>query len=308
MTVLASCMALFAHAGEANAVESVAESMTIAFFMPHLNTPFMNNLGEAVKKYAEAAGVKLVEYVADNDPSKQVSQIGDAVALGVDGILLDPSSNEDIAEGVRGAKAAGIPVVTLHEPVSTQNECVSFVGPDFTDGGVKQMRQAMADFPRGGNFAVIYGMMGHSAQINISAGYPIALKGYENKYKIVFEGEGEWSTESALALAAQWFSSGERIDAVICNNDAMAIGALQAATNAGRAGKVRIYGLDAQDDVLGAIEEGLIHATVFTDYETEARVSIDIIVKVVKGEYINSRYMIPMTLITEKNVGRFIKK
>jgi hypothetical protein len=44
--------------------------------------------------------------------------------------------------------------------------------------------------------------------------------------------------------------------------------------------------------------ESLIHATVFTDYETEAKVAIDII----------SRYMIPMTLITSKNVDRFLEQ
>ena len=78
----------------------------------------------------------------------------------------------------------------------------------------------------------------------------------------------------------------------------MAVRVLQAAATAGKAGKMKIYGLDAQDDVLAAIKEGLIHATVFTDYETEAKVAIDII----------SRYMIPMTLITSKNVDRFLEQ
>jgi ABC-type sugar transport system substrate-binding protein len=276
--------------------------------MPHLDTPFMNDLSDAVKSYAAAADLKILEYVADNDPDKQVAQIKEAVALGIDGIVLDPSSNKGIAEGIRHAKAAGVPVVTLHEPVATQNECVAFVGSDFTGGGIKKMKQAMADFPKGADFAIVYGMMGHSVQLDISAGYSIAMKGYENKYKLVRKGEGRWSTEGALTLATEWFSLSERIDAVICNNDAMAVGVLQAAAAAGKAGKMKIYGLDAQDDVLAAIKEGLIHATVFTDYETEAKVAIDIIGKVMKGEFVKSRYMIPMTLITSKNVDRFLEQ
>ncbi|MDR3230584.1 MAG: sugar ABC transporter substrate-binding protein, partial [Synergistaceae bacterium] len=281
---------------------------TIAFFMPHLNTPFMKDLSDAVKKYAAGAKLKVLEYVADNDPDKQVAQIEEAVALGVKAILLDPSSHEGITDGIKAARAAGIPMVTLHEPVSIQNECVSFVGSDFTDGGVKKMKQAMTDFPKGGNVAVVYGMLGHSAQINISSGYTIALRGYEKKYRVVLEGEGKWSTEGALELVTPWLASGEKIDAIVCNNDAMAMGALQAVTAAGQAGKIKIYGLDAQEDVLAAIQKGTIHATVFTDFDTEARVSIDILLKVMKGEFVNSRYMIPMTLITGKNVSRFIKK
>jgi ABC-type sugar transport system substrate-binding protein len=302
-----SCAVLFA-AWENGFAEAAESGKTIAFFMPHLDTPFMNDLSDAVKSYAAAAGLKVLEYVADNDPGKQVAQMREAIALGVDGIVLDPSSNKDIAEGVRHAKTAGIPVVTLHEPVATQNECVSFVGSDFTDGGIKKMKQAMSDFPKGGYFGIIYGVRGHSAQINISAGYSIAMKGYENKYKVVRQGEGGWSTEGALALAAEWFSSSGQIDAAICNNDAMAIGVLQAATAAGKAGKIKIYGLDAQSDVLAAIKKGMIHATVLTDYDTEAKVAIDTIDKVMKGEYVKSRYMIPMTLITSKNVDRFIEK
>ena len=292
----------------AKAAESSGGGKTVAFFMPHLNTPFMNDLSGAVKKYAAASNLKIIEYTADNEPDRQVAQIKEAIALGIDGIILDPSSNEGIAEGIRDARTAGVPVVTLHELVSTQNECVSFVGSDFADGGMKKMKQVMTDFPGGGNFAIIYGIIGHSAQVDISKGYFLAMKGYENKYRIVRDGDGGWDTEGALALASEWFSSGGQIDAVICNNDAMAMGVLQAAIAAGRAGKIKIYGLDAQSDVLTAIKNGTIRATVFTDYDTEARVAVEVIGKVMKGEFVKSRYIIPMTLITDKNVDKFIKK
>jgi ribose transport system substrate-binding protein/inositol transport system substrate-binding protein len=276
--------------------------------MPHLKTPFMTDMSNAVKKYAKAAGLNVVQYVADNNPAKQISQIREAIDIGVSGIVMDPASNEEVEEGVRTAKAAGIPLVTLHETVSNQDECVSFVGPDFTDGGVKEMKQAMADLPKGGRIAVIYGVIGHSAQIDISAGYPIALRGREDDYRVVFRGEGKWSSEDALKCVSEYLSSGKSVDAIICNNDAMAIGALQAVTAAGKAGKIKIYGLDAQDDVLAAIKEGTIGATIFTDYETEAKMSIDIIVKAMRGEPVNSRYMIPMTLINSRNVDQFIRR
>jgi hypothetical protein len=52
----------------------------------------------------------------------------------------------------------------------------------------------------------------------------------------------------------------------------------------------------------------MISATVFTGYDTEAKVAIDIIDKVMRGELVKNRYMIPMTLITGKNVDRFIER
>jgi ABC-type sugar transport system substrate-binding protein len=280
----------------------------IAFLMPHLNTPFMTDMSDAVKKYANAAGLKVLPYVADNDPAKQISQIREAVNIGVAGIVMDPASNEGVAEGVRMAKDAGIPLITLHETVSNQGECVSFVGPDFTDGGVKEMRQMMIDLPKGGMIAIIFGVMGHSAQIDISAGYPVALSGRESEYRIVFRGEGNWSKEGALKCVSEYLSSGGKVDAIVCNNYAMAIGALEAVTAAGKAGKIKIYGLDAQDDALAAIKKGTINATIFTDYETEAKMSIDILVKAMKGEPVNSMYKIPMTLINSRNADQFIRR
>jgi ABC-type sugar transport system substrate-binding protein len=275
--------------------------------MPPLKTTFMRDMSDAEKKYAGAAGLKVLPYVADNDPDKQISQIKEAVNIGVAGIVIDPASNVGIAEGVRIAKAAGIPLVTLHEAVSNQDECVSFVGPDFTDGGAKEMKQAMADLPKGGALAVIYGVIGHSAQIDISAGYSIALKGKEDKYRIVFNGKGNWSAEDAFKCVSSYLSSRKKIDAIVCNNDAMAMGTLKAVTAAGKAGKIKIYGLDAQDDVLALIKKDLIRATIFTDYETEARMSIDILVKAMRGEPVNPMYMIPMTLVNSKNVDQFIR-
>lgn len=294
-------------AGIAPAAQATAEN-TIAFFVPHLDAPSMVNMSDAVKKYAAAAGLNVLPYVAGNDPGKQLAQIKEAVSIGVAGIVLDPASNKKVAEGVSIARAAGIPLITLHEGVSNQDECVSFVGPDFTDGGAKEMTQVMADFPDGGRIAVIYGVIGHSAQIDISAGYHAALRGREDKYRIVFEGEGNWSAEGAFKSVSGCLSSKVEVDAIVCNNDAMAIGALKAVTEAGKAGRIKIYGVDAQDDVLAAIKNGTISATIFTDYETEAKMSIDIIVKAMRREPVNSAYMIPMTLVNSRNVDQFIRR
>jgi ABC-type sugar transport system substrate-binding protein len=294
--------------GHSEVRQSDNPERVIAFFMPHISTPFMNDLSDAVKRYAATAGFGVIEYVSDNDPIIQMSQIEEAIFIGVDGIILDPASKGEIAPAIRAAKSAGIPLLTLHEQVYNQADCISFIGPDFTDGGTKEMRQAIADFPEGGNFAIVYGVLGHSAQIDISAGYRVALEKSkrENEYKIVFEGDGGWGSEGSMKLVQGWLEADRRIDAIICNNDAMASGALKAVAAAGKAGRIGIYGLDAQDDVLKAIKDGTIRATVFTDYDTEARVSVDIMNKVLAGEPVDSAYMIPMTLITRANVDNFI--
>jgi ABC-type sugar transport system substrate-binding protein len=74
-----------------------------------------------------------------------------------------------------------------------------------------------------------------------------------------------------------------------------------------RAGKFGIYGLGAQDDVLGAIKDDTIDAMVFTDYDTEVRVSVDVMNKTLDGGQADSAYMIPVTLITRTNVDNFMR-
>lgn len=284
-----------------------SDKLNIAYFGPHQDNEYQISLREAVEAAGEEQGVNIKVYIADNDPAKQVDQIEQALTEGVDGIVIDPTSNEGIKTAVLAAKEAGVPFVTIHESVSNQEDCTAFVGSDLETGGKLKMEQVMKDFPDGGKFAVLYGPLGHTAQIQITDGYKKALEGQEDKYEYVFEGEGNWNAEDALDLASNWLSTGKQIDAFICNNDGMAIGALQAVKSAGKSDEILIYGLDAQQDVLQEVKNGTIRATIFNDYFNEAYVGLETCIKAINGETVEPSIMISPIVVTIDNVDEYLK-
>jgi ribose transport system substrate-binding protein/inositol transport system substrate-binding protein len=301
LILAAASIPLFAR-GQSN-----SGAIKIAYMGPHQNNEYQVGLRESMERYAKELGLECTVYIADNDPAKQVSQIEQAIIAGVQGIVIDPCSYEGIYNGVIAAKNAKIPMVMVHENVSNQNDATAFIGPDFTDGGRQKMTQVMKDLPNGGNLAILYGPMGHTAQIAITNGYTEIHESQKAKYPYIFEGEGLWEAPKALELASSWLSSGKQIDAFVCNNDGMAIGALNAVTEVGKVGQILIYGLDAQQDVMREIKKGTIRATIRTDSGIEVKEGIDTVLKAIRGEPYRKEYLFPMTVVTKDNVDQYLK-
>lgn len=283
------------------------KKISLAYFGPHQDNEYQISLREAVEAAAKDNGVDVKVYIADNDPAKQISQVEQAIAEGVDGIVIDPVSFEGITSAVTAAKEASIPFVTVHELVATQDECTAFVGSDLKTGGKLKMEQVMKDFPDGAQMGLLYGPLGQNAQIDITDGYKEVLAGKEDKYVTVFDGVGNWNAEDALDLVSNWLSTGKQIDALVCNNDGMAIGALQAVKSAGKQDEIKIYGLDAQQDVLKEIKDGNIRATIFNDYQGEADTAVELCIKAINGEDVEKEIMIDPKVVTEENVDEYIK-
>ena len=286
-----------------------AETLNIAYFGPHQDNEYQISLREAVEEAAKEKGVACKVYIADNDPAKQISQIEQALAEGVDGILIDPVSFDGITTAVTAAKDAGVPFVTVHESVSTQDDCTAFVGSNLRTGGKLKMEQVIKDFPDGADLGILYGPLGQTAQIDITDGYQDALteSGKEYQYVTVFEGEANWNSEDALELVSNWLSTGKNIDALVCNNDGMAIGALQAVKSAGKVGEIKIYGLDAQQDALNEVKAGNIQATIFNDYIGEANTGMDLLIKAINGETVAKETLIDPKVVTQENVDEYLK-
>ena len=295
--------------GSESSSEPAAKTLNIAYFGPHQDNEYQIGLREAVEDAGKEKGVNVKVYIADNDPAKQISQIEQAIAEKVDGILIDPVSFDGITAAVTAAKNANIPFVTVHESVSVQDDCTAFVGSNLRAGGKLKMEQVMADFPDGADLAILYGPLGQTAQIDITEGYADALKeaGREDDYKTIFDGEGNWNAEDALELASNWLSTGKHIDAIVCNNDGMAIGALQAVKSAGKVGEIKIYGLDAQQDVLKEVKDGNIRATIFNDYKGEAGTGMDLLIKAINGDTVEAQTLIEPKVVTQDNVDEYLQ-
>ena len=80
-----------------------------------------------------------------------------------------------------------------------------------------------------------------------------------------------WRRNEAIDLMKNWLVAGTEIDAVVANNDEMAIGAILALQQAGKdPKKVVVAGIDATADALAEMEKGNLDVTVFQDAKGQA--------------------------------------
>jgi ABC-type sugar transport system substrate-binding protein len=108
---------------------------------------------------------------------------------------------------------------------------------------------------------------------------------------------------------SNWMSAGVEFDAVVANNDEMAIGAIQAMKAAGMdMANVIVGGVDATQDALAAMQAGDLDVTVFQDAAGQGKGALDAALKLAKGEKVDTKVYVPFQLVTPENMAQFAKK
>ena len=130
-----------------------------------------------------------------------------------------------------------------------------------------------------------------------------------SRIEIVEEQSGNWDRTQGADLMANWLSAGVEFDAVISNNDEMAIGAIQAMKAAGISMEdVIVGGVDATQDALAAMAAGDLDVTVFQDAAGQGSGSIDAALKLARGEDVDQKVYIPFELVVPSNMNEYIAK
>ena len=106
-----------------------------------------------------------------------------------------------------------------------------------------------------------------------------------------------------------WISAGHKFDALVSNNDEMAIGAIQALKAAGYdMSKVVVAGVDAHPGRLAAMKAGELDVTVFQNAAGQGQGAVDTALKLAKGEKVESYVWVPFELVTPANMDKYVTK
>jgi ABC-type sugar transport system substrate-binding protein len=98
-------------------------------------------------------------------------------------------------------------------------------------------------------------------------------------------------------------------NAVIANNDNMAIGAIQAMKAAGWDMKnVVVGGVDATQEALAAMKAGDLDVTVFQNAAGQGKGAVDAALKLIHGEPVEHKVYIPFELVTPANMSEYVTK
>jgi len=280
--------------------------VAIGISYQNLQNEFIINIQDAVRAEANKLNVRLIEADGQGKAENQISQVENFIAQGVNAIILNPYDKEGSAPAVELAIKAHIPIVVVNALVSNLDKANAYVGSEDAEAGRIEAQRIMDVLHGKGNVVIIHGPNGHSAEVQRSEGIREILAKYPD-VKVVAEQTANWDRAQALNLMENWLASGRQIDAVLAQNDEMALGALKAVEAAGKQDQIAVIGIDAIPDALKAVADGRMVGTVFQDAKGQGTLAVDTTVAIVQGKAIKHDNYIPFQLVTKENVASFMK-
>lgn len=283
--------------------EKRVEDIVIGATFQGLSDEYIVRLSDAFIAKAEEMGVKIIVSDGQMNAEKQVGQVENFVAQKVDVIVMNPITADGCAPAVIAANEAGIPIITTCTQTTNQADALCFVGSDSYQSGVMEAEMVLEDFPNGADIVVMYGVMGSEGQIARKAGMMDTFAG--KNINIVAEQTGNWSREEGMNLMENWLSSGKKIDAVVAQNDAMALGAVMAIEAKGLTGTIKVYGIDAQAEALVAVEKGTMAGTVFQNAESQGANALLVALDIAQGKTVDPVFGIPYEPVRQADAPHY---
>jgi ABC-type sugar transport system substrate-binding protein len=238
-----------------------AQNLTVMTSVPSLGFPFFVHMMKSLVDEAKSLGVRTVESDGQNSAPKQTADVEAAVVQGVAGIVISPLDVNAMAPAIKTAIDNGVPVVTIDRRVDGVEGILAHVGADNVLGGEAEA-QAMVDaFPDGATVFHLQGQPGAGPAIDRNQGVHNVLDPLGDKYRIVFEQTANFARAEALSVTEAGLAANGKPDAIICANDDMALGAIEACAARGFT-DVKIYGFDALPEALVAVRDGTLAGTV----------------------------------------------
>jgi inositol transport system substrate-binding protein len=279
---------------------------------------FLTVLRNGIEAQSKDMGVEVQIEDAQNDVAKQLDQIKNFAASGVKAIIVNPVDTSATQAMSDAAAAANIPLVYVNrQPVNVDSmpDNQAFVASNEADSGTLETKEICRLLKEAGkaeaNVYVMMGELSNQAAVMRTKDIHDVIGGPDCgvKINIIDEQTANWSRDQAQSMMTNWMSAGKPFDAVIANNDEMAIGAIQAMKAANVDMKsVIVGGVDATQDALAAMQAGDLDATVFQDAAGQGKGSLEAAIKLAKGEAVEQKVYIPFQLVTPANIGDFLKK
>ncbi len=289
-----------------------AHAQKIGLAMAQLDT-FLTILKNGTLDAGKKAGATVQVEDAGGDVGKQLSQIQNMIAQKVDAIIVNPVDTDATPKITKMVADAGIPLVYVNrKPVDFEKlpKGVAFVASDEKVSGTLETQEVCRLLKGKGEILVLMGELSNEAARTRTKDIEEVIATKEcSGMKIVDKREGAWDRTKAQDITTNWLSSGVKFDAIIANNDEMAIGAINALKAAKKWTPATIVGgVDATPDALASMKAGDLKATVFQNAAGQGSGAVDAALKLIKKQPVERFVNIPFELVTPANLGKYTGK
>ena len=285
-----------APAADTGTAASTGEKIKVGLSFSDFATERWKNEEIILRGLLEERGYEVLSQEANQDVKLQNDQIDNMVSQGVKALIIVAQDGDAAVTAVNAAADAGVAVIAYDRLIKTPKIAgyISFnnveVGRQQADGVMKALGIEEWDAAANGPARVV--MLGGSPTDNnailFRQGQEEIVQPYVDagKAEIVADQWVEnWDAANALKLMENILTAANNdVDAVVASNDGTALGALQALSAQGLAGKVPISGQDATADGCNSIVKGELTVSILKDIRNLAPIAVDMVDAILAGK------------------------
>jgi ABC-type sugar transport system substrate-binding protein len=270
---------------------------------------FMRIVHIGMRAAASEHGAVLLEANSYNRPDREIELVNTYITRRVDGIAITPLSAAASVTALKRAHERGIRVVTYNSPLNADFP-VSYINSSQTELGAGSGRAArryilenLAERP-----AVRIATLGFKALLpEISDervnGFLAQLRDLP-QVQVVAQ-QDAWLTEDAIKRAGDILTANPEVDILFGANDGGTVGAVMAVRNAGRAGNVAVFGIDASEQIADFLlsTDGILQAVTGQQPYQIGYMSVELLVQSIRGEPVPGTVVVPGVTLTRADPG-----
>ena len=312
----AIALAAVLTAGAYGAAEAADCKVGIAMYT--LSAPYFAAQVAAAADEAKKDGCEVSQSDGQNDMGKQIADVEDMVAKGVNLLILNPRDPEGLVAAANAATKAGVKVVVMDSSINPKAHVVTQVRSSNDQNGFlvgEWLAKKMEGKPI--KMILLSGSQGNEVgrdrRLGVFKGLlegQLVNEGHAG-FEVLGQGWGAWSTDGGLKAAEDQLQAHPDANVILGENNSMVLGAIKALEAANKKGVLVLAAADGQKEALELIKDGTYGATGLNDPALVARTAVDIGVKALKGELPADFPKLVLTkpdVITKENVDKYYRK
>lgn len=285
------------HAGVEARAGGAAGPVRIGLSMDTLKEARWQKDRDFFENRARELGAEVLVQSANSDDTRQIQDVKSLLANDVDILVIIPHDGAAMAEAVRLAGQAGVPVIA-YDRLITDCDLDLYLSFDNVRVGEQQARYLVDHLPEGkGRIVRLYGAPTDNNAKLFKQGQDNVLAPYIQRGDIEVIHE-DWAADWDPANAKKIMNAavtrfGTQFDAVLASNDGTAGGAIQALKEAGVMGEVLVTGQDADVVACQRIAAGTQSMTIYKPVERLATRAAELAVDIARGKPVIANGSVP---------------
>lgn len=294
---------------ESPATGATPEKPLVALIMKSLANEFFVTMADGARAHQSVHSDQyelIVNGIKNEiDLAQQVALIDQMIALDADAIVIAPADSKAMVPAIARAVQAGIVVVNIdnrldRDVLAEFGLQVPFVGPDNFAGAEAVGRYLAERMRAGEQVAILEGVPTAFNSRQRTAGFRKAVEAAG--LEIVASQSAQWDQTTAVTVASGMLVQHPQLKAMLAANDNMALGAVAAITQAGKAGEIAVVGFDNISAVRALIRSGDVLATADQHADLLAVYGIEYALEALSSGAVLDDRSTPVDLVTAENI------